>query len=664
MAGSFKRVLLGKPLHNQEAAHQRLSNPVALATFSSDALSSVAYAPQEILLMLALAGAGALKMALPVVAGVSLLLITVVLSYRQTIKAYPAGGGSYRVAKENLGDVPGVVAGASILVGYILTVAVSVSAAVAAITSAFPQTRPFAILLAITFVSLLAIVNLRGIKEAGALFAGPTFLYVILLGITILIGLSKFVFGSGFSVPVPHDPVEAVQGLGVFLVLRAFASGCTVMTGVEAIADSTQAFREPSSKNASITLTSMAGILLFLFLGVTLLTTLTGLQPSETETIISQLSREIYGTGPFYYLISVSVAVILVLAANTAYADFPQLSSFIAADDYLPHQLGDRGQRLVFSKGIILLTAVAIMLLVVFGGSTTRLIPLYAVGVFTSLTLSQAGMVMHHRRHKEPGWRWSLAINAIGSMTTCVVTIVVGVAKFTGGAWIVVVLIPAIVSLFLWIRRQYVRVGADLAIKPDELTDLNWQSFNRMHNHVIVLVKEIDRRLIRAVQYAKSLEADCLEAVYVDVSGKAPGFKKKWQAADFGVKLTVIDSPYREIVPLVMTHLRSIPRPTYDHVITVILPEYAPESLADEMLHGQQSLFLKQAMVNEPGVIIVAVPYRIIESAPAVGPASAASAAEPATTAGSTPAIRSASATPKASRMTESSSGPSTRNNS
>jgi len=613
MARTLKSVFLGDPLHNREAMHQRLSNPVALAVFSSDALSSVAYAPGEIMLMLALAGTAALRLTLPIAVAIGVLLVVVVLSYRQTIREYPGGGGSYIVAKENLGTVPGLVAGASLLVDYILTVAVSVSAAVAAITSAQPQLLKYTVPMAIGFVLLLAIANLRGVKESGALFAGPTFMFILLLGFMVIVGLVRFATGNPFSIPVPHEPVEAIQTLGLFLVLKAFSSGCTAMTGVEAIANGVQAFRQPEDKNAALTLTWMAGILLFLFVGVAMLCTLAGVQPSETETVISQLSRAMFGTGWLYYVISASVAAILVLAANTAYADFPRLSSFVAADDFLPHQLRDRGHRLVFSNGIILLTLAAIVLLVIFGGVTTRLIPLYAVGVFSSFTLSQAGMVVHHLRIREPNWQRSLVINAAGALTTALVTVVIAVAKFTHGAWIVLILIPLIVAYFVWVRRQYDRVRRELAIRPDEFADLDWQSYNRMHNHVIVLVKEIDRRLIRALRYAKSLEADRLEAVYIDIAGNGAAFERKWEQAGFGVRLTVVQSPYREILAPILDYVRAVPRPTIDHVITVVIPEYAPENVGDAILHDQTSFFLKQQLFGEPGVIMTDVPYHINE---------------------------------------------------
>ncbi|HSK48224.1 MAG TPA: APC family permease [Coriobacteriia bacterium] len=613
MPGPIKRFLLGDPLHNREAMHQRLSNPVALAVFSSDALSSVAYATGEILLILALAGTAALRLTLPISLVIGALLLIVVTSYRQTIRAYPGGGGAYIVAKENLGALPGLIAGASLLVDYILTVAVSISAAVAEIISAQPALTAWRVPMAVGLVLLLALANLRGVKESGALFAGPTWAFVLLLGVTVLTGLWRFATGQPFAVPPAQEAVVAVQGLTLFLVLRAFASGCAAMTGVEAIANGVQAFREPEAKNASRTLLAMAGILLFLFVGVSALAVLANVHPSETETVISQLSRGIYGTGMLYYLVTGSVAVILVLAANTAYADFPRLASFVAEDDYLPHQLQGRGYRLVFSNGIILLTLAAVALLVAFGGVTTRLIPLYAVGVFTSFTLSQSGMIVHHLREREPNWQRSTVINGVGAVATATVLAVITIAKFSQGAWIVVVLIPIIVSYFMWVHRQYDRVRRELAIRPDELTDLNWQSFNRMHNHVIVLVKDIDRRLIRAIQYAKSLRADRLEAVYVDISGKAPEFRKQWSDAAFGVRLTVVDSPYREIIGPILDHIRNVPRPSCDYVVTVILPEYAAENVADQMLHDQTSFFLKQQLFGEPGVILTDVPYRIGE---------------------------------------------------
>lgn len=608
MAISAKRLLLGDPLHNKEAAHQRLSNPVALAVFSSDALSSVAYATGEILLMLALAGSASLNLTLPISIAVGTLLVVVVTSYRQTIKAYPGGGGAYIVAKENLGEKAGLIAGASLLVDYVLTVAVSVSAGVAAITSAWPAASPFRVEIALFFVAVLTVANLRGVKESGAIFAGPTFAFVGLVGLTVVVGLARFATGHPFTVPPAPEAVYGAGALTIFLVLKAFASGCTAMTGVEAIANGVSAFREPEAKNAAKTLLWMAGILLFLFIGISALAVMAHVQPTE-ETVISQISRAVFGTGWLYYLISLAVMIILILAANTSYADFPRLGSFIAEDDFLPHQLRDRGYRLVFSNGILLLTIQAAALIVIFGGETTRLIPLYAIGVFTSFTLSQSGMVLHHLRVREPHWQLGAVINGLGATVTGVVLVVVAAAKFTSGAWIVMLLIPVIVSYFLWVRRQYAEARAELAMRPEELTDLNWQSAGRLHNHVVLLVKDIDRRLVRAMQYARGLKADSLEALFVDTSGSAGEMRTRWANAEFGIKLTVIDSPYREIIRPITDYVRSIERTSCDDVVTVIVPEYAADSLADNMLHDQTSFWLKQTLFGEPGVIIADVPY-------------------------------------------------------
>jgi len=611
MARMLKSVLLGRAMHNQDVAHQRLSNPIALAVFSSDALSSTAYATGEILLVLAVAGAAALKLTVPIAVAVCILLVIVVMSYRQTIKAYPLGGGSYRVASDNLGTTAGLVAGASLLVDYVLTVAVSVSAGVAAITSAAPELLAWRVPIALGFVALLAVANLRGVKESGALFAVPTYGFVSIIAVTVTIGLFRLITQGAESIAIPHtEVVEATAPLTAFLIAKAFASGCAAMTGVEAIADGVAVFREPTAKNARLTITWMAGILVFLFLGLSVLAVAAGVQPTH-ETVISQLSRQLYGTGWQYFLVTAFTTAILIIAANTAYADFPRLASFLAADDFLPHQMRDLGHRAVFSNGIILLTAAAAGLIVIFGGETSRLIPLYALGVFTSFTLSQAGMVMHHRKEREPRWQTSAVINGFGACVTAVVLVVVTVSKFVDGAWIVVLLIPTIIAYFLWVRRQYDRVRAELKIRPEELTDLNWQSYNRMHNHVIVLVKEIDRRLIRAIQYAKGIRADRVEALYVDIAGDADRMRAEWAAADFGVKLTVVESPFREIVGPIMEYVRGIPRPTRDHVVTVIMPEYAAENIADTLLHDQTSLFLKTSLFGQPGVIVTDVPLRI-----------------------------------------------------
>jgi amino acid transporter len=626
MPSALKQILLGRPLHNEQAAHQRLPNPVALAVFSSDALSSVAYATEEILLALVVAGGAALKIAWPISLAIATLLVIVAFSYRQTIKAYPGGGGAYIVAKENLGNLPGLIAGGSLLVDYVLTVAVSISAGTAAVTSAIPAVLPYRVLLAVALVIILAVMNLRGIKESGSIFAIPTFFFIGILGVTIVAGLYRQFLGGGIPVvahPYPGDAGAAVAGLSLFLILRAFASGCTAMTGVEAIANGTQAFKSPESVNARRTLTWMAGILLFLFLGTSGLAVSSGVtpyvrlvagQPETVQTILSQLARGIYGTGFLYYALQVGTALILVLAANTSYADFPRLGSFMAGDGYLPRVLKDRGSRLVYSNGMLLLTAVSILLIVAFGGETSRLIPLYAIGVFASFTLSQTGMVVHWWKHRETGWHWSMAVNGLGAVTTFLVLIVLAVAKFSSGAWIVLVLVPLLVSYFEWVKRAYDRSAQRVALPPEEELDFSYRAHNAMHNHVVLLFSTIDRRLVRAVQYARSIKADTIEGLFVDVTGdKAQAVRSEWERLELGYKLTVLDSPFRELVDPVRDYICSIPRPTHDHVVTVVLPEFVPETRAEYMLHDQTSYWIKSALFRLPGVIIADIPYHTEE---------------------------------------------------
>ena len=613
MASRVKNILLGDPLHNEESRHQRLSNPIALAVFSSDAISSVAYATGEIILVLSLAGAAFLHLTWPIAIAIGVLLVIVSISYRQTIRAYPSGGGSYIVARENLGDFAGLIAGASLLVDYVLTVAVSIASGTAAITSAFPHLRPFTVPICLLFIAVLAVGNLRGVKESGAIFSVPTYTFIVLMVATVIFGLfTAATKGSAaLQVPSSHEPIQPLQAMTLFLLLRAFASGCTAMTGVEAIANGVQAFKDPVSKNAAKTLTWMAGILLFLFLGVSWLAVTAGVRNVDTETVISQITRQLFGTGFIYYLISFATMGILVIAANTSYADFPRLGSFMATDDFLPHQLKDRGYRLVHSNGILLLTAAAAVLIVAFRGQTSALIPLYALGVFMSFTLSQAGMVRHWFRQKDDRrWRISAAVNMVGAITTGIVFCIIAVAKVGQGAWIVLILVPVMVAYFMWVKRQYDRVREELALPADELAELNWQAYNRLHNHVVILVKEIDRRLMRALQYAKTLRADSVEALFIDVTGEdASAFRKQWDTAQLGVRLTVVQSPYREVIAPLVEYVKGFPRPTRDDVVTVILPEYAPTNAADAMLHDQTSFWIKTQLFGEPGVIVTDVPY-------------------------------------------------------
>lgn len=613
MARTLKEVLVGKPLHTREADEQRLSNPVALAIFASDPLSSVAYATEEIMLMLLLAGSLALNLALPIAVSIGVLLVIVIISYRQTIRAYPGGGGAYIVAKENLGTIPGLVAGGSLLVDYVLTVAVSTAAGTAAITSAFPGLRLYRVEIAILLVAVLALANLRGMKESGTLFAGPTFAFIGVLAMLVVVGLLKYLTGG--SIDVPHAPVPAVQDLTLFLVLKAFSSGCAAMTGVEAIANGVEAFRKPAADNAIKTLAWMGGILLFLFLGITALAHITEITPIVGgETIVSQIGRGVFGSGIMYYVLQATTAMILVLAANTSYAGFPRLGSFIASDGFLPSMLQDRGYRLVHSKGIFLLTAASMLLLVVFRADTHSLIPLYTVGVFASFTLSQSGMVMRWWKRRGARWRPNMAVNIAGAVTTGVVTLVVAVTKFTLGAWIVLVLVPLLVLYFLWVHRQYVRIAEQLRIPPDAHTMVDCGSARKLHNHAVVLVGSIDRRIVRAVQYAQSIGADRIDAVFVDATSEgADKARAAWDDLGCDIPLTILDSPYREIVEPICAHIREIPRPSDDYVITIVIPQFVPQDWGDlggvYVYRAGLRHLIKRALFFERNVIVVDVPY-------------------------------------------------------
>ena len=467
MYSTLKRIFVGRPIPSSEEHHQRLSKVIALAVFASDAISSTAYATEEILLVLVpVAGMLALNYLVPLSLIVVVLLAIVTTSYRQTLFAYPSGGGSYIVSRENLGVTPALVAGGSLLVDYVLTVAVSVSAGVAAITSAFPSTQEFRVPMCIFFVALMTVGNLRGVKESGRLFAGPTYIYVFALSSLIIVGLFRSYFGNLGALPVNQEALDQVTkngslltGITLFALLRAFSSGAVALSGVEAISNGVPAFRSPEPRNAARTLMWMATILGSTFFGISVLAHRLRPTVSENETLLSIMGKAVFGSGSvFYFVLQFSTFAILILAANTAYADFPRLSSIIARDGFLPRQLANRGDRLVFSNGVLVLAGVATLLIIVFGGKTSALIPLYAVGVFTGFTLSQTGMVVHHHKLREPRWKWKLAINAVGAVATGIVLTVVVVSKFTIGAWIPVVLIPLIVMALKAIGRHYKHV--------------------------------------------------------------------------------------------------------------------------------------------------------------------------------------------------------------
>jgi len=611
----IKRLMVGRPLASEEQDHQRLPKWIGLPVFSSDAISSTAYATEEILFVVA-AGGSSLALGLAKLVPLSLvvagLLTIVVLSYRQTIYAYPHGGSSYVVSRENLGQYPSLVAGASILVDYVLTVAVSISAGVAAIVSlpAFRGLTDKRVLLGLGLILLITLANLRGMKESGTIFAFPTYLYIITVASLVIYGLYRVYFGEIGH--IEFDPgkaeIQAQAGgqLGLFLLLRGFSSGAVALTGVEAISDGVPAFRKPESRNASRTMMIMAGILGSLFFGISVLAHHLQPYPSHDETVISQIGRTVFGTGPIYVILQLATVAILTLAANTAYADFPRLSSIIARDGYLPRYLGNRGDRLVFSNGIIILAVAASLLIVAFGGITNALIPLYAVGVFTSFTLSQAGMVVHHRRTREPGWKLGAAISGVGAFATGCVLLIVAITKFSRGAWVPIVVVPAIIALFSAIKRHYTRVAQALEISPAEVRP---QPFNHT---VVVLVGRIHRGVIQALGYARSLRPQHLVALYVSHDDEdRDAIERQWREFGINVDLEIMHSKYRELVGPVIEYLDDLDDRWNNDTITVVVPEFVVGKWYEHLLHNQSALLLKGRLLFREGTVVTSVPYHV-----------------------------------------------------
>lgn len=605
-SATLRRVVFGQPLASARLAHERLSKVRALAVFSSDALSSSAYATEEMLRVLVLAGAAALSLTLPVAASIVVLLAIVATSYAQVIKAYPQGGGSYVVTKDNLGTWPSLVAGAALMIDYTLTVAVSVSAGVAAITSAFPEWHPYAVEFALGFIALIMLINLRGARESGAVFAVPTYLFIgMALAMIALGGLRLLVEG-----PVPAEAraahLEAIEPLALFLVLKAFASGNAALTGTEAISDGVPAFKEPEARNARITLAWMAAILGTLFLGISFLTVQFAILPAE-ETVVSQLGRLAFGGGtPPYYVFQAATMLILVLAANTSFSGFPILSYFLARDHFLPHQFQFRGDRLAFSTGIVVLAIVAGAVIATFRADTHALIPLYAVGVFTAFTLSQASMVVRWWRKREPGWRYGLPINALGAASTGLVTVVVAVTKFEHGAWMVIALLPVLVLTMRAINAHYVNVA-------DQLTSagISGPLPEVQDPPVVVPVPGIDRAIHRTVAVARGLSKN-VTAVHVTDDGEAgERVRQRWQSEVPDVPLVVLESPYRSLVGPLLRYIDELQQQDPSKPVQVVLSEFVPRHLWEYPLHNQTALRLKLALFFRPNTVVTDVPYHL-----------------------------------------------------
>ncbi|HXI18615.1 MAG TPA: APC family permease [Chloroflexota bacterium] len=639
----LRLTLIGSPIRSEDESHERLSNKQALAVFGSDNISSSAYASEEIMRVLVAASAAAVSLTLPLSIGIAVLLVIVVVSYLQTIKAYPKGGGSYIVTSENLGTIPGLVAGASIQVGYVLTVAVSVSAGVAALTSAFPALYENRVLIAVLAVAIMAWGNLRGLRESGSLFAAPAYVYLAAMLGMLGYGVFRFITGDvPVYVPPPDDPAHhGTQALTAFLILRAFASGGVGLTGTEAIADGVSAFSEPASRNARLVLVVMATCFAVIFLGISFLANWLTIipDPRELETVISQLTRTLVGIGPYYYLIQFSTALLLVLAANTAFADFPRLAYFLARDKFLPSHFAFQGARLAFSNGIIILAVVAGVLIVLFQGSVTALLPLYGIGVFTAFTLSQAALVARWWRLRERGWRLRLIVNAVGTVATTLVLVIVGITKFALGAWVVLILIPGLVALLLTIRSHYRAVAEQMTIPPGDESEHPDALAPRFHHYVLIPSADLNRATLRAISYARSLtgqyraaadspiEANgagsggarhnrhaIIQAIHVtDDADDAEQLQAKWEGYDPGVELVVVETPYRSLIGPLMRYIDLVERrhPEGTAVVTVLLPEFIPAHWWENLLHTHTALMIKGALLFRPRTAVTSVPFHL-----------------------------------------------------
>jgi amino acid transporter len=601
----LKRLVLGRPIPTSLAHHERLSKVTGLAVLSSDALSSVAYATEEILRVLVIGGLATLAYARPIGFLIAGLLALVAFSYRQTIHAYPSGGGAYIVSKDNIGTNAALVAAAALLIDYTLTVAVSIAAGVAAVTSAFPSLHINRVELALAFLGVLAIGNLRGIRESGRIFSVPTYFFIIMILVLVAVGAYRLATGTAHPI-VTENALPAGAGLmSWFMLLTAFSNGCTAMTGVEAVSNGVPAFRRPEARNAAQTLVAMAVLAIVMFVGITLLAQAYGVVPSETETVVSQIARGTFGgRGPLYFGVQLATMLILVLAANTAYSDFPRLASIVARDAFLPRQFANQGDRLAFSNGIVALSFFAGVLLVIFGGDTHALIPLYMIGVFISFTLSQTGMVLHWRRLRQPGWRASAFVNGLGALATGIVLVIVAVTKAAEGAWIIIVLIPVLVAVFKATHRHYSYVAAQLSLK-------GWTGEAPRHSTVLVPIGGVHRAVLQATAYARSLSDD-VRALFVDTDAAATErVRQDWERWGTGARLEILPSPYRSLMEPLLEYIEQLQDAHPDDYITVILPEFVPRRWWQHLLHNQRALLIKGALLFRPRVVVTSVPFHL-----------------------------------------------------
>jgi amino acid transporter len=612
----FKQAVFGRPLPSERLEHERLTKRTALAVLSSDAISSVAYATDQILFVLGGAiGLAAVNYVLPISAVIVGLLVLVGLSYRQTVFAYPNGGGSYTVARENLGVMPGLIAAAALLTDYILTVAVSISGGVAAMTSAYPALVPHTVLICSLSILLLATVNMRGVRESGAAFSLPTYAFIVMM--LALLGVGGYRFFTGHELAplaaalkvdpstARHGGVSPITGFAlVYLLMRGFAEGCAAMTGTEAISNGVMAFKAPAQRNAAVTLGWMVAILALFFLGVSFLAQHYHVMPTTSETVLSILGHHIFGGGPLYYALQYTTFAVLVLAANTAFADFPRLAGILANDRYMPRQLAARGDRLAFSNGIVTLAIVAWVLVWLFHGDTNALVPLYAIGVFVCFTLSQAGMVVHWRATREAGWRWKATLNGIGAAATGLVAVIQIVTKFASGGWIIAVIIPLIIIILQKIHRHYTEFA-------EEIRFLGQSPITPLHHTVIVPVNGITKATSGALVYATTI-SDEVVAVYIEVDPRDTArIEQEWDAWDIGVPLVVVPSPYRSILKPLVEYVESLRMITAGELVTIVVPEVVPRRWWEHLLHNKTALYIRTAFLFKPNVVVTAIPYLV-----------------------------------------------------
>jgi amino acid transporter len=623
---SWRTWLIGRPLQTADAAHQTVGKMIGLAVFASDALSSTAYATQEMLVVLAAAGTMAFGLVFPISVAIVILLAIVTLSYEQTVHVYANGGGSYIVARDNLGELPARTAGAALMTDYVLTVAVSVSSGIAQVVSAFPWLYSYRVHLSVGLVLFVMVMNLRGVRESGRAFAVPTYFFVVSMYVTVGVGLFRYFTGSLGAVvnPPPTEALRSLQTITPFLILHAFANGTSALTGVEAISNGITAFKEPRMRNAGLTLIWMASILGSLFLGIGFLARHIGALPSERETVISQLARTAYGSQGILYLCTIAATtVVLIMAMNTSFADFPRLGAVMASDGFLPRQLAYRGSRLVYSRGIISLALIASLLIIAFNASVTGMIPLYAIGVFLSFTLSQAGMARRWWKvgrlqpgrevqergstlRPQAGWKTKMIINGLGSVCTAVVVVVFSITKFAEGAWVVLILIPALVMLLQGIHRHYQTLAQNLSLE-------NFGEAPPVPRHRIILpISAVHQGTLAALRYAQMLSDD-VTAVHVSIDpAEAENVRHQWETWGKGVRLVILDSPYRLFLEPLLQYIDEIAAKRQpNETITIVVPQFVPKRWFYNILHTQTAMMLRLVLLFKRGIVITDVPYQV-----------------------------------------------------